>query len=143
MKRHNPAIALAAVLLISISSVLSLAQQPLDRTKVPPPGPNPVLRVPTWTKSELSNGATLIVSERHSLPLISFNITFIGGSNQFEPADKRGLAAMTNSMMTEGTKTKSGDELSDALQMLGTNLNGNIGGEDGNVVVERIDLQIA
>ncbi len=133
MKRHNPAIALAAVLLISISSVLSLAQQPLDRTKVPEPGPNPVLRVPVWTKSELSNGATLIVSERHNLPLISFNITFIGGSNQFEPADKRGLAAMTNSMMTEGTKTKSGDELSDALQMLGTNLNGNISGEDGNV----------
>ena len=88
MKRHNPILALFAVAVISLASVGSLAQQTLDRTKIPPPGPSPVLRVPTWTKLELSNGATLIVSEQHSLPLISFAITFVGGANQFEPADK-------------------------------------------------------
>ena len=132
MRRNNPIVAIAAIVLISISS-LSLAQQPLDRTKVPPPGPTPVLRVPEWTKTKLSNGATLIVSERHSLPLVSFNITFVGGSNQFEPADKHGVAALTSAMMTEGTKTRTGDELSDALQLLGTGLDGNIGGEEGNV----------
>ncbi|HEY6806573.1 MAG TPA: pitrilysin family protein [Pyrinomonadaceae bacterium] len=133
MKRQNPILALFAVAIISLASVASLAQQTLDRTKVPPPGPSPVLHVPTWTKTQLSNGATLIVSERHNLPLISFTITFVGGANQFEPADKRGVAGMTSSMLTEGTATKTGDELSDALQLLGTNVNASVGGEEGQI----------
>src|SRR6476660_2009561 len=133
MKRHNPTLALGAIAVLVLSSVASLAQQTLDRTKVPPPGSSPVLRVPTWTKTQLANGATLIVSERHTLPLVSFTITFVGGSNQFETAGKRGVAAMTVSMMTEGTTTKSGDQISDALQLLGTNVGANISGEDGTV----------
>jgi predicted Zn-dependent peptidase len=134
MRQQRKALALAAVLVISIANLAAVAQQQtLDRTKVPPPGLTPVLRVPTWTKTQLANGATLIVSERHNLPLVSFAITFVGGANQFESAGKRGVAAMTVSMMTEGTTTKSGDELSDALQLLGTNVNAGIGSEDGNV----------
>jgi predicted Zn-dependent peptidase len=133
MKRRNPILALFAVAAITLSSVGSFAQEKLDRTKVPPPGPSPVLKVPTWTKTQLSNGATLIVSERHGLPLISFNITFVGGSNQFEPADKRGVAALTSSMLTEGTTTKTGDQLSDALQLLGTNVGAGVSAEDGSI----------
>ena len=133
MKRHNPVTALFVTTVILVASVASLAQQTLDRTKVPPPGPNPVLSVPTWTKTQLSNGATLIVSERHNLPLISFSITFIGGVNQFEPETKRGVAAITSSMLTEGTATKTGDQLSDALQLLDTNVNAGVGGEDGSI----------
>ena len=45
--------------------------------------------MPTWTKSTLANGAELIVSEKHDLPLVSFSITFLGGADQFEPAGKR------------------------------------------------------
>ena len=132
MKRHNPTLALGAIVVLVLSSVASLAQQTLDRTKVPPPGPSPVLRVPTWTKTQLSDGAMLIVSERHNLPLISFTITFLGGANQFEPEAKRGVASLTTSMLTEGTTTRTGDQLSDALQLLGTNLSANIGAEEGS-----------
>ena len=114
MKRHNPITALFVTTVLLLASVASLAQQTLDRTKVPPPGPTPVLQVPTWTKTQLSNGAALIVSERHSLPLISFTITLVGGANQFEPETKRGVAAITSSMLSEGTASKTGDQLSDA-----------------------------
>ena len=133
MKQHNPVTALFVTVVILLAVLPSLAQQTLDRTKVPPPGPSPVLHVPTWTKTQLSNGATLILSERHNLPLISFTITFVGGSNQFEPESKRGVAAMTSSMLTEGTPTKTGDQLSDALQLLGTNVNASVGGEEGSI----------
>lgn len=133
MRERKP-LALAAALVLCIANITAIAQQQtLDRTKVPSPGATPVLRVPTWTKTQLANGATLIVSERHNLPLVSFTITFVGGSNQFEPAAKRGVAALTVSMMSEGTTTKSGDQLSDALQLLGTNINAGISGEDGSV----------
>lgn len=134
MKQQKKVLALAAAIIVSLANLAALAQQqPLDRTKVPPPGPSPVLRVPTWTKTQLSNGAMLIVSERHGLPLVSFTITFLGGSNQFEPAAKRGVASMTASMLTEGTTTKTGDQISDALQLLGTNVNTGIGGEEGSI----------
>src|SRR5215470_8420419 len=102
MRQQRKALALAAALVISIANIAAIAQQTLDRTKVPAAGPTPVLRVPTWTKTQLPNGATLIVSERHNLPLVSFAITFVGGSNQFEPAGKRGVASMTAAMMSEG-----------------------------------------
>src|SRR5918912_370175 len=123
MRQQRRLLAICAALLIALANAGSFAQQPLDRTKVPPAGPTPVLHVPTWTKTQLANGATLIVSERHNLPLVSFAITFVGGANQFEPASKRGVAAMTASMLTEGTTTRTGDQLSDALQLLGTNVN--------------------
>ena len=95
------------------------AQQTLDRTKVPPAGKPPVLRVPTWTRATLANGAELMVSEKHDLPLVSFSITFLGGADQFEKADRRGVAALTAAMMSEGTKTRDGEALSNALQLLG------------------------
>jgi predicted Zn-dependent peptidase len=109
------------------------AQQKLDRSKIPPPGKQPVLRVPAWTKSKLANGADLIVSEKHDLPLVSFNITFIGGSNQFDAPDRAGIGSVVASMMSEGTKTRDGDALSNALQLLGTTVNTNIGGETGSI----------
>lgn len=133
MRQHNRLLAFIAAFVIALTNVAAVAQQTLDRTKVPPAGPTPVLRVPTWTSTQLSNGATLIVSERHSLPLVSFSITFVGGANQFEPADRRGVASMTASMLTEGTKTRTGDQLSDALQLLGTNVNAGIGAEEGSI----------
>lgn len=133
MKLQRKLAATLAAFVITLSSVATLAQQPLDRTKVPAPGTSPVLQVPTWTRTQLANGATLIVSERHNLPLISFTMTFVGGSNQFEPANRRGVASMTASMLTEGTKTKTGDQLSDALQMLGSGVSARVGGEDGSL----------
>ena len=115
------------------ASSLSVAQGTLDRSKQPPIGKPPELRVPTWTKSKLSNGAELIVSEKHDLPLVSFSITFLGGADQFETADKRGVAGLTASMLNEGTKTRDGEALSNALQLLGTSVSVGIGSENGSI----------
>jgi len=133
MNSQRKVLALAAGIVISVANIAALAQQPLDRTKMPTPGNTPVLRVPTWTKTQLANGATLIVSERHNLPLVSFDITFVGGGNQFEPAGKRGVASFTQSMMSEGTTTKTGDQLSDAMQLLGTGIGVGVSGEEGSI----------
>src|SRR5438034_1182547 len=135
MKRHKQCKALLCALVLSVAGLnaTSQAQQKLDRTRIPAAGKTPELRVPAWTKTPLANGATLIVSERPGLPLVSFSVTFLGGANQFEPGGRRGLAAITGSMLTEGTTTKTGDQLSDALQLLGTNVNTNIGGEEGSM----------
>jgi predicted Zn-dependent peptidase len=130
-----------ALLVIGISTALSasaLAQaksnkSSFDRTTVPTAGADPAAKIPTWTKATLSNGVQLVVVERHSLPLISFTMSFVGGANQIEPANKPGLGSLTASMMTEGTTKRSGDDISNALQLLGTGVGFGIGGEGGSV----------
>lgn len=121
---------LAAALCLSITAS---AQQGLDRKKIPPSGPTPALRVPAWSKSALANGADLIVSEKHDLPLISLSITFLGGDNQFESAGRQGVASLTAALLSEGTKTRDGEALSNALQLLGTAVTSNVGGESGSI----------
>jgi len=121
----------AIVLAVALLALPLWAQQALDRSKIPPPGKPPALRVPTWTKTTLANGAELIVSEKHDLPLVSFSLTVLGGSDQFEPADRRGLASIAASMLSEGTKTRDGEALSNVLQLLGTTVSVGIGNDSG------------
>ena len=122
------------VMIIALTCATALsAQQPLDRTKIPPAGKPPTLTVPVWTTSTLANGAELIVSEKHDLPLVSLTLTFMGGADQFEPADKRGVASLTAAMMSEGTTTRNGEAVSNALQLLGTNVQVSVGAESGSI----------
>ena len=123
----------AAFPVVHDSSPATAHAQSFDRSKQPPIGKVPELRVPAWTKAKLSNGAELIVSEKHDLPLVSFSMTFLGGSNQFEAAERRGVGGFAAAMMNEGTKTRSGDDLSNALQLLGTNVSIGVGSESGSI----------
>jgi len=132
--RAQPLVVLAIVL----SGASAVAQGTLDRSKAPAPGPPPMLRVPAWTRSTLGNGAELVVSEKHDLPLVSFTITIAGGYNQEDPAQRRGLADITAAMMSEGTKSRDGEALANALQLLGTTVNIRIGGESGTVAFQCI-----
>ncbi len=104
-----------------------------DRTRAPEPGASPALHVPSWTERALPNGAKLVVSQKRDLPLVSFSIDFVGGSDQYEPADETGLGAMTAAMMSEGTASLTGDQLSDALDLLGTSVGVRVGGESGSI----------
>ena len=130
MKRRTHAVAVFVVLLLTTAAS---AQQKLDRSKIPAAAKPPALRVPVWAKSTLANGAEFIVSEKHDLPLVSFTITFQGGSYQDEAPTQRGVAGITTAMMSEGTKARDGEALSNALQLLGTTVNVSVGGESGSI----------
>jgi zinc protease len=64
---------------------------------------------------------------------VSFQISFIGGANQYEPEGKTGLASFVASMLSEGTTHRNGDQISNDLQLLGTSVNASIGGESGRI----------
>ena len=136
MTRINLRAALAAALVVAQTPLVAQqtpGKSSLDRRAVPTPGKNPELRIPTWTNASLSNGAKLIVSERHGLPLVSFRINFVGGASQYEPAEKTGLASFVASMLSEGTTHRTGDQISNELQLLGTSITTNIGSESGQM----------
>jgi zinc protease len=134
--RRSPVTALlmAAVIVAPLSAQTQTGKRStLDRTKQPEIATAPALRVPTWTKTALPNGAQLIVSQKPGLPLVSVTMSFVGGRHQFDDAAKVGTAALTAQMLTEGTTTRSGDQFADAQQMLGTSIQASISGESGQV----------
>jgi len=135
---HRFRLIVIPAIVLALAGAVTLAQGTLDRSKAPAPGAPPMLRVPAWTRSTLGNGAELVVSEKHDLPLVSFTITMSGGYNQADPAARRGLADITAAMMSEGTRTRDGEALSSALQLLGTTVTVRIGGESGTIAFQCI-----
>jgi zinc protease len=66
---------------------------------------------------ELSNGMVIFLQEDHELPLINGSARIRGGSHD-EPAGKVGLANIFGKVWrTGGTKTQTGDELDDFLEV--------------------------
>ena len=130
---HHARAVVAAALALALPLSSLAAQSKLDRNVAPKAGKSPTMRVPTWSKTKLANGAELIVVEKHDLPLVALNIDFIGGSTSFESADKLGVGAVAAQMLSEGTTTKTADQLSDAMQLLGTQIFANVGNESGTI----------
>ena len=75
------------------------------RNQQPKPGPAQPLQLATPTTATLPNGLTLILSEKHEVPIVAANLVFRGGSDS-NPADKPGLANFTAAMLDEGTATR-------------------------------------
>ena len=134
--RALPRVARTTLLALLLAPASAVAQQPspaADRATPPPVPPPPALRVPAWTETTLSNGARLVVAPKRDLPLVNVRITFEGGAHQFEPPGRRGLASMAAALLSEGTTTRTGEQLSEAQQLLGTSIGAGIDDESGSV----------
>ncbi len=91
------------------------------RNQQPKPGPAQPLQLTTPTTATLPNGLTLILSEKHEVPIVAASLVFRGGSDS-NPADKPGLANFTAAMLDEGTATRNALAIADELARLGASL---------------------
>jgi zinc protease len=96
------------------------ADEPWRNTQ-PKPAPAKPLQLATPTTATLTNGLTLILSEKHEVPIVAANLVFRGGSDS-NPADKPGLANFAAAMLDEGTATRSALVIADELARLGASL---------------------
>ena len=92
-----------------------------DRSVQPPLGPDPEVTLPAVWTSSLSNGMKLYGIRQTELPLIQYSITISGG-HMLDAIDKAGVASLTASLMNEGTKNKTPEELEDAVKLLGASI---------------------
>jgi zinc protease len=122
-----------AAALLAPAAPLAAQKTALDRSVQPKASASPEIRVPKWNKTKLSNGATLIVSPKQDLPLVAVTINFVGGRLAYEPADKLGTASFAAQMLSEGTSTRTGEQIADEQQLLGTSISGFIGDESGSI----------
>jgi zinc protease len=72
-------------------------------------------------KTTLSNGATLLVSEEHQLPMVTMMIEFDAGTRR-DPKGKEGLAELTARCLSQGTKDLTATEFDQKSDFMGSSV---------------------
>jgi zinc protease len=104
------------VLAVSFATLPQVAAQATSWQQVPIP-PLPVFHPQQPKRIQLSNGMVIFLQEDHELPLIDGTARIRGGSVN-EPASKTGLNDIYGEVWrTGGTKTQTGDQLDDFLEV--------------------------
>nr|MBP9099532.1 insulinase family protein [Ferruginibacter sp.] len=99
------------------------AKDNFDRTKQPPSGANPVIKVPAFWTKDLGNGVTAIGTDNTELPLVNLSIKIPGGHlMQANNIDKAGLSSFFASLMNDDTKKRSSEDFSKELEKLGSSI---------------------
>jgi zinc protease len=115
MNRHITRSILGAILLMGILFTQAPAQ--LTGWQQIPIPPLPAFKPQQPKRIELSNGMVIFLQEDHELPLIDGTARIRGGSRH-EPAGKVGLVDLYGEVWrTGGTKTQTGDQLDDFLEV--------------------------
>lgn len=92
-----------------------------DRSVEPDYGDSPDVIVPEVWKEELTSGIKLFGIENNEVPLVQFQIQLKGGM-LLENTDKIGVSNLLANLMTQGTATKTPEELENAIETLGASI---------------------
>ncbi len=99
------------------------AKDNFDRSKIPGNGPNPAVKVPKFWRKDLPQGIKVIGTETTELPIVTLTIEIPGGHLlQAKDTSKIGLADMFADMMNEDTKNYTAEQMTVALQKLGSSV---------------------
>jgi len=82
--------------------------------------------MPPVKRSVLANGLVLLVSEEHSLPLVTMELLIDAGSRR-DPAGKEGLAYLTAEGLLLGTKKRTEEKINEKLDSMGASLQTSVG----------------
>jgi zinc protease len=87
----------------------------------PTPGQPKSIRIPSVQEKKLENGLRLVVVEKKNVPLVTVYF-LIGDGASKEELRKAGLANLTASLLTKGTKTRSATKIAEDIEFLGGTL---------------------
>ena len=132
------AFALALFLLPCVARAQTAAPQ---ETPPPPAAPRSV-NVPKPVEQTLKNGLRVVVIEDHDMPLVSAQLVVKNGG-EIDPAALSGVADMTASLLTKGTKTRTAPQIAQEIEALGGVLNSGAGWDASrafvNVMASKVD----
>jgi zinc protease len=130
MKRMVLSLVLAAAGLLG--SLPRATSQATNWKQIPVP-PLPAFKPPLPKRIQLSNGMVIFLQEDHELPLIDATARIRGGSSN-EPAAKVGLVGMFGEVWrTGGTKSQTGDQLDDFLEVRAAKVETNAGADSTSI----------
>jgi len=76
------------------------------------------LKLPPHEKAVLKNGLTLLVMEKHGVPIVSFSAIVRTGSAA-DPAGQDGLAGITAGLLRKGTQKRTAQQFASDLDFIG------------------------
>jgi predicted Zn-dependent peptidase len=100
--------------------------QPVDRSRLPEPGPSSLAAFPAIEKSVLASGLRVWTVRHAQVPIVSLSLLVRRGASS-DPVGKHGLAATTADMLDEGSGDRSAIEIHEAIARLGAQLETDIG----------------
>ena len=106
--------------------LLALALFGQIETTPPPPAAPRQPEIPTPVEKTLANGIRVLVVEKHGLPLVTERLVIATGG-EADPPQLAGLADMTASLLTKGTKTRTTKQIAEGVEALGTTLDSGAG----------------
>ena len=89
------------------------------------PVSNEILRVnlPQVQEALLENGLTVLVMEDHRAPLVWLQLYIGGAGSLYDPDAQSGLAGVTAQMLNEGTKSRTSQQIAEAIDQIGARMN--------------------
>ncbi|MEO6029568.1 MAG: pitrilysin family protein [Candidatus Binatia bacterium] len=92
-----------------------------EPTAKPKPAAPRDYRFPHYERATLTNGVQLVVATVRKLPLVTV-LALVEGGATIEPANKRGVAALTARMLLEGAAGMDGVALADRFERIGSSV---------------------
>lgn len=114
----------AVVLLLAIASVsIAQAQGPAKLAEqMPAAGQPEPFAFPKAATRTLPNGLRVFVVSNSEQPVVTARLVVMSAGAAHDPAGKPGVAAMTADLLTQGTKTRSAQEIAEAIDFVGGSL---------------------
>lgn len=104
----------------TFSFVFAQTEQP------PEPSAPKSVSVPAVKETKLPNGLTVAVVERKNVPIVTVQLLVKSGASS-EQMSKAGLANLTASMLTKGTKTLNATQIAEQIEFLGGSIDSSAG----------------
>ena len=93
------------------------------------------LKLPPHEKVALKNGLTLLLMEKHGVPIVSFAAIVKAGSVA-DPAGEEGLASLTAELLRKGTTKRNAQKFAEDLDYIGASFGASAGTDFTSVSVE-------
>jgi zinc protease len=108
-----------------------------DRSVIPQAGANKAVDVPAMWKAKFANGINILGAQSTETPTTSLLLKIPAG-HYFESKEKAGTVALLASLLNESTTEHSAEEMSQALQKLGSSISISAGNQYLNVRVNTL-----
>lgn len=110
----------------------------LDRSRPPVLGPAPAIRLPRYHRFRLRNGLKVLAVPHDDLPEVAVEL-LLPVSAADDPDNQGGLAVMTARALSEGTRTKSAQEVAEAFDELGASFQAEVNADATVLAVECLE----
>ena len=110
--------ATAALVFLAVCGTASAQSASWPTERPPQPLPAREIKFPPYEIQTLPNGLQVVVVMHHEQPAVTMRLLVRAGTSS-DPREKLGLAHLAASLLDQGTKTMSAEEMNDAVDFIG------------------------